>query len=388
MGELRNRLDAVCQDDKDAAGRWSWATSSLTRGIEDQILVDYKIASDQWVSCFIMSAYYTRGSSNYALSPDGDAFEIAVLCMTDEAAAIRGMAGLQLHAWDIFWRLKTGIHGTFDPPETINVDTRIARNGRYLALFICRDPDAAAAEFEAALSELLGTQQDDPTKHGTAESPLFLEVNWAEPEGDPDPDYPGRLIYKPVEEEYMTRYDTSGILAAWEKRDPSGLSKYERAIYDCAEVVLGELVRNGMSDFEKETVIYDWVTQNLDYDWRHQDPLEETPETSYTPYGGLVEHTGVCLGYASTFELLMDMAGVECISVIGSMKSMEAHAWNMVRLNGEWYCVDPTWDKDSPRWEWRFFNVTTEYMVRTDHQWNYANTPEATATGHGIAPAS
>lgn len=277
------------------------------------------------------------------------------------------------------------MYGIFDPPETVKADSRVVRDGRYLALFICRDPEAVEAEFEAALSELLSTHGNgEPTPHGTAEAPLFRDVNWDEPEGDSDPDYPGRILYKPVEDEHMTLYDTSATLAAWEKRDPSGLSEYDHAIYDSAEEVLGDLLRGGMSDLEKEIAIYDWVLQNLEYDWRHQDSLEETPETSYTPYGGLVEHMGVCLGYASTFELLMDMAGIECVTVIGaSMGSEEAHAWNMVRLDGEWYFADPTWDNYNPRWEWGFFNVTTEYMVRTNHQWDYASTPEATAADHG-----
>lgn len=389
MRELGERLDAIFQVDKDAADIWNRGTSANTLFIEENVLHDYNIPADQWESCFITSAYYTNGSNNYSISTDGDAFEAAVLCMTDEAAAIRGMAGLQLRAWSILWKLETGIYGTFAPPETVNVGSCVVRNGRYLALFVCRDPEAAEAGFEAALGDLLNirqaddTQQEDTTPHGTAESPLFLEVNWAEREGDSDPDYPGRLLYVQPEE-HMTRYDTSDILAAWEKRDPTGLSRYDRTIYDNAGEVLGELLHNGMSDFEKEVAIYDWVTQNLSYDWTHQDPLEETPETSYTPYGGLVEHMGVCLGYASTFELLMDMAGVECITVIGaSLGSTEAHAWNMVQLDGEWYCADPTWDKDCVRWEWRFFNVTTEFMVRSNHQWDYAGIPEATATDHG-----
>lgn len=385
---LKDRLSALCRDDVGAA-------DLITLSINDRNAISstYGITEDQWEAAFTVEGEFevdldsgNNGIKSYTFQgPDGDAFELTVLCMTDEAAAIRNAATLQLRVWSTLWTLKTGVYGIFDPPETVNVDSRVVRDGRYLALFICRDPEAVEAEFEAALSELLSTHGNgEPTPHGTAEAPLFRDVNWDEPEGDSDPDYPGRLLYKPVEDEHMTLYDTSATLAAWEKRDPSGLSEYDRAIYDSAEEVLGEFLRGGMSDLEKEIAIYDWVLQNLEYDWRHQDSLEETPETSYTPYGGLVEHMGVCLGYASTFELLMDMAGIECVTVIGaSMGSEEAHAWNMVRLDGEWYFADPTWDNYNPRWEWDFFNVTTEYMVRTNHQWDYASTPEATAADHG-----
>lgn len=147
-----------------------------------------------------------------------------------------------------------------------------------------------------------------------------------------------------------------------------------------------------MSDFEKEVEIYDWVLRNVTYDESHMDVLAETVCDAYTPYGGLVNRSGVCLGYASAFQLLMELASVECITVVGVGLSTEDHAWNMVQLNGEWYCVDAAWD-----WsyyfsgmmngrEWRYFNTTSDYLVRTNHQWDCGSVPEAVAEDHG-APA-
>ena len=96
----------------------------------------------------------------------------------------------------------------------------------------------------------------------------------------------------------------------------------------------------------------------------------------------LVGKYGICLGFATTFQLLMDMADVECITVVGAaFNSAEYHAWNMVKLEGEWYCVDVTWDEgNTVAWKHRYFNVTSDFMRQTDHQWDYENTPEATAT--------
>ena len=120
--------------------------------------------------------------------------------------------------------------------------------------------------------------------------------------------------------------------------------------------------------------------------------MRETPRESFTPYGGLVNHTAVCLGYATTFQLLMDLSGVECITVAGAaFASQEDHGWNMVRLNGNWYCVDVTWDANyreqrvtkGREKDWVYFNITSDEMAVTDHQWDYANTPEAVTTGNG-----
>lgn len=204
-------------------------------------------------------------------------------------------------------------------------------------------------------------------------------------------DYPDRCKFIPPNKDDMSIYDTSAILAAWGAGDPSGLSNYDRKIYDQAQKVLDKVVRDGMSDYKKETAIYSWVVQNVNYDWTHQNIMKETPRESFTPYGGLVNHTAVCLGYATTFQLLMDLAGVECITVAGAaFGSREDHGWNMVRLNGEWYCVDVTWDanmreqigRGSQR-DWGYFNVTSDYMANTNHQWDYANTPEAVTEGNG-----
>lgn len=201
----------------------------------------------------------------------------------------------------------------------------------------------------------------------------------------------GRMLFRDPEKVDMTVYDTSAILDAWQKKDPAGLDDHDRAIYDAAEKVLTQVLTDGMTDLEKERAIYDWVTWNIDYDWTQTDPLAETSPDAGTPYGGLVSGDAICLGVAATFELLMDMAGIECITVVGaSYHSEEDHAWTMARLDGAWYCQDPTWDlysawefvEDKPTREqwgpgcWRFFNVTSDYMAENDHQWDYASVPE------------
>ena len=207
---------------------------------------------------------------------------------------------------------------------------------------------------------------------------------------DPDPDYPDRVRFVPPNEEDMSLYDTSAILAAWEKRDPSGLSGDDREIYDAAEAILAEIIKDGMTEVEKEVAAYGWLVNNVDYDWTHQDALAETDRRSYGPYGGLVDRAAVCLGYAASFQLLMDMSGVECLTVVGAaFNSTGDHAWNMVKLDGEWYCVDVTWDANGREqmggsYEWRYLNLTSDEMGK-NHQWDYANTPEATAEDRGGA---
>lgn len=64
----------------------------------------------------------------------------------------------------------------------------------------------------------------------------------------------------------------------------------------------------------------------------------------------------VCEGYANVFKALCDAVGLECEKVSGYARGVSYrnstyenpnnsnHAWNIVRLDGDWYLVDCTWD--------------------------------------------
>lgn len=249
----------------------------------------------------------------------------------------------------------------------------------YAALLSCEAPEAALAALEDALGGEAALPE--PTLDVTAFAPF-----------DPPNEYD------------MTLYDTSAIVAAWESGDESGLSHKDAAILARCREIFAEHVTGDMTDFEKELVLHDALVDLGEYDETVYGP--DTPQgrpDNTNPYGMLVEGYGICLGYATSFQLLMDLAGVECITVVGaSSGSTSDHAWNMVRLEGEWYCVDPTWNDPvggehvSPhQWDQihhTYFNVTSDYMRWTDHQWDYASVPETAANrfywnGAGQLPA-
>ena len=63
---------------------------------------------------------------------------------------------------------------------------------------------------------------------------------------------------------------------------------------------------------------------------------------SFTPYGVLLNKTGVCSSYAGAFKLLAQQAGLECIVVTGNLDGELPHAWNKIKIDGEWRIVDST----------------------------------------------
>ena len=296
------------------------------------------------------------------------AFELAVLSVPREKQ------DTVVKAWQEYLLDRQGDFTGYEPEQASLVESgKVLTCGQEVALLICENADDAQSAFARCYGDGVFAQG----------VPEFLRP---EPEKRPD----GRYVYTDPKTDDMTLFDNSAILSAWESGDDSALSAQDRAVLDAARAVFDQCVTPGMTDYDKEYALYAWLTGNVTYDQTHYEK-QGAPRTSYEPYGPLVKGKGVCLGYAETFRLLMDMAGIECITVTGAgFRNRENHAWNMVRLNGEWYCADPTWDINP--WVtvdgesiamYSYFNVTSQYMADTDHQWDYDNTPEATAEDYG-----
>ncbi len=93
-------------------------------------------------------------------------------------------------------------------------------------------------------------------------------------------------------------------------------------------------------DYNKIRTTHDWLIENISYD-----------DSSYNKgnvYGTFMEKKVVCEGYARAYKYMLDNLGVTNILVTGtatnSSNETEEHMWNYVKLNGQWYAVDPTWD--------------------------------------------
>ena len=205
---------------------------------------------------------------------------------------------------------------------------------------------------------------------------------------EPDAPVPGPEPPAQTEPEPWA-YDESRLLSAWAAGDWSGLAAEDRAILDICREVIDTVVPADGSEYDQELAIHDWMIAHASYDSNTLSLLpdfQENPNND-NPYGFLVDGNGICLGYTRTFQLFMDLLGIECITVEGAAyRDTEDHAWNQVRLDGEWYCVDVTWDDPvtngviSRRTAHRFFNVTSGYMRATDHQWDESSVPEAEGT--------
>lgn len=103
--------------------------------------------------------------------------------------------------------------------------------------------------------------------------------------------------------------------------------------------------------FVKPFLAFSYLTQECSYDQRAFDEVEcdsitlPSDPIPHLAYGPLVEKRGICGGLAWAFKTLMDEANIECLCVSGFLKEdlKTGHMWNLVKLDGQYYHVDPTW---------------------------------------------
>lgn len=131
---------------------------------------------------------------------------------------------------------------------------------------------------------------------------------------------------------------TEAISDAYKSGDNSKLDDKQKETLQMASDILKEIITDGMSDYEKEIAVYDWMCKNLasDANLLVVIPANAGQEAD-NPYGVLKYHSAVCVGYATTFRLFMQMLDIECM-VVHNTECY--HSWDLVKIDGDWYHTD------------------------------------------------
>ena len=165
--------------------------------------------------------------------------------------------------------------------------------------------------------------------------------------------------------DYVIRATTQ-ISDAYKSGDASKLSDKDKETLDMAKKVLDGIITDGMSDYEKELAVYKWMCENIGFDDGSLVVIpDEDDAVVDNPHGVLQNHKAVCVGYATTFRLFMQMLGIDCMVVHDSYLS---HTWDLVKLDGEWYHTDIYSDADS-KGNFAHFNLDDNSMMNMQ-EWN------------------
>ena len=123
---------------------------------------------------------------------------------------------------------------------------------------------------------------------------------------------------------------------------------------DAAQAFLADIDTSG-SDYEIASQIHDKLIGQVAY---NMPVMEDNTERGFanfahTAYGALVEDSdgnanyAVCDGYSQAYVYLLQQCGLEAaviVGVAGDSSSKGGHAWSVVKMDGDWYEVDSTWD--------------------------------------------
>ena len=165
--------------------------------------------------------------------------------------------------------------------------------------------------------------------------------------------------------------DTSG--------DSSGLTDTEKETLQMAVAVLDEVVTEDMTLVEKEEAIYNWIFDNVSIGSSTVISATAATDDNYTPHGVLKGKKAVCVGFATTFRLLMNMVGAD-VHIVHN----EYHSWDLVQLDdGGWYHVDLYSDVSGPA-RYANFNMT-DSMATMSHEWEGSSLPAANQTTYCAA---
>ncbi|MBQ7800234.1 MAG: hypothetical protein IJ370_07050 [Oscillospiraceae bacterium] len=172
-----------------------------------------------------------------------------------------------------------------------------------------------------------------------------------------------------------------------EEKDIKANEQKQQALDEAVDQVVS-MIDPTDSEYEKELAIHDYLTRTVCYDKESAGApfIDGIINNAYCTYGALVEKRAVCVGYVEAFQYLCYQVGINACQVYG-----EGHVWNAVKIDGEWYQVDVTWDDpidgqgNSGDGNHKYFNLTSDQMYKvhplsTLAQDAYYNVPECIST--------
>jgi Uncharacterized protein involved in cytokinesis, contains TGc (transglutaminase/protease-like) domain len=171
-------------------------------------------------------------------------------------------------------------------------------------------------------------------------------------------------------------YDDTAVVKAYKSGDDSNLGEQDKYVLKKAQEVIKANIKKGMTAYEKEKAIYDWQVAYVAFSDDSMAPITNGSQYNYLPYGVLKYHNAICVGNATTFKLFMDILGIDC-KIIHSTENGE-HAWDVVKLDDDWYHVDVTFDGgNNGKPGYNYFNVPDSVKDDGSYPWNHDEIPAA-----------
>jgi len=149
--------------------------------------------------------------------------------------------------------------------------------------------------------------------------------------------------------------------------------------------------RRYMLPEEKIRFVFSWMAFNLEYDCGEE---ELTPTATSALEEVLKTHRSKCMGYSSLMNYALRKLGFESVTIRGVAKTAKKdlhwtaerfprpnHAWNAVKLRGNWQLLDPTWASGEA-------SENCDTVIRSFAPFYFFPKPELLALSHFPADSS
>lgn len=165
---------------------------------------------------------------------------------------------------------------------------------------------------------------------------------------------------------YYVRENAPGMVISIRPTYVMTPEEYSSAMEEVRGVLSSWLMNaSSLSDYEIEKLVYDKLINNCVYE-------KEGPHTG-SVYGALVLGSARCEGYAKAVSMALRTAGMESMILTGEATTgegeVEKHAWNVVKVDGQYCQIDATWDDPDEAHggisSYAFFNLTDEEMYKS-----------------------
>lgn len=139
------------------------------------------------------------------------------------------------------------------------------------------------------------------------------------------------------------------------------------------------MVTVDMDNYDKVKLAYEIVILNTTYD-----SLAENNQDIRSVF---LYRESVCQGYAEAFQYLLQIMDIPCM-VVSGYAGGEAHAWNLVQIDGAYYYTDATWgdglegqaeEGQVQNVNYNYLNLTSEVISRTHDVDTLISLPYATS---------
>lgn len=138
---------------------------------------------------------------------------------------------------------------------------------------------------------------------------------------------------------YGGSYDGTVVTAYYDVTFPSNLRGTVEEINNARATAASIASQwNNLDSYNQVLAIVEWLCENADYDY---ESANQDMDRGHSIGSCIFDGLCVCEGYAQAFQAMAESLGIESYIVTGDLEG-GGHAWNAVKIDGNYYFVDAT----------------------------------------------